>query len=71
MEGVLDMDNPAPFTVMNMRDNTTGTPRDLGIYDTAYASITALRGGMQTAKILASLDSILIGDKLAAVHIQS
>lgn len=71
MTAVLDMDNPAPFVVTNIRDNTTGTPRDLGIYDTAYASITALRGGMQTAKILASLDSILIGDKLAAVHIQS
>jgi len=71
MAAVIDMDEPRPFVVTNMRDNTTGTPRELGIYDTAYASITALRGGMQTAKILASLDSILIGDKLAAVHIQS
>lgn len=71
MSAVIDMDEPRPFVVTNMRDNTVGTPRELGIYDTAYASITALRGGMQTAKILASLDSILIGDKLAAVHIQS
>ena len=67
----MDMDCPNPITVTNLRDNTTGTPAQLGIFDTAYASITALRGGMQTAKILASLDSILIGDKLAAVHIQS
>lgn len=68
---VLDMDEPAPIKVMNLRDNTYGTALELGIFDTAYASITALRGGMQTAKILASLDSVLIGDKLAAVHIQS
>lgn len=68
---VLDMDCPNPIVVTNLRDNTTGTPRELGIFDTAYASITALRGGMSTAKTLASLDSILIGDKLAAVHIQS
>jgi len=71
MAAVIDMDEPRPFVVTNMRDNTVGTPRELGIFDTAYASITALRGGMQTAKILASLDSVLIGDKLAAVHIQS
>jgi chaperonin GroEL len=71
MAAVSDMDEPRPFVVTNMRDNSVGSPRELGIYDTAYASITALRGGMQTAKILASLDSILIGDKLAAVHIQS
>lgn len=68
---IMDMDCPNPITVTNLRDNTTGTPTELGIFDTAYASITALRGGMQTAKILASLDSVLIGDKLAAVHIQS
>ena len=68
---VMDMDCPNPITVTNLRDNTAGTPRELGIYDTAFASITALRGGMQTAKILASLDSILIGDKLAAIKIQS
>lgn len=68
---VLDMDEPRPFVVTNLRDNSTGTPTELGIFDTAYASITALRGGMQTAKILASLDSVLIGDKLAAVKLQS
>lgn len=68
---VSNMDQPNPIVVTNLRDNTVGTPTELGIYDTAYASITALRGGMQTAKILASLDSVLIGDKLAAVQIQS
>jgi chaperonin GroEL len=68
---VMDMDHPNPIPAVNLRDNTRGSPRELGIFDTAYASITALRGGMATAKTLASLDSILIGDKLAAVNVQS
>lgn len=47
-----------------------GRPEELGIYDTAYASITALKGGLQTAKILANLSGALLGGKLSAVKFQ-
>jgi len=46
-----------------------GEPEVLGIFDTAYASITALRGGFQTAKILASTSSLLLGNKLGGVRV--
>ena len=46
------------------------SPIELGVYDTAYASITALRGGFKTAKILATTDSILLGTKAGSVRIQ-
>ena len=58
-----------PFLVLNLSTGKVGTPEDLGIYDTAYASITALRGGFQTAKILASSSSLLLGNKLGGVRI--
>lgn len=54
----------------NLATGETGTSEELGVYDTAYATITALRGGLQTAKILANASSILLGDKLSAVAIQ-
>lgn len=57
------------LAVIDLTTGIVGTPTELGIYDTAYASITALRGGLQTAKILASLDSLIISDKLAAVEV--
>lgn len=53
--------------VTNLATGQTGTAKELGIYDTAYASITALRGGLQTAKILANLESLIIGGKGVAV----
>lgn len=46
------------------------SPAELGVFDTAYASITALRGGFKTAKILATTESILLGTKAGAVRIQ-
>jgi chaperonin GroEL (HSP60 family) len=58
-----------PFLALNLSTGKVGTPEDLGIYDTAYASITALRGGFQTAKILASSSSLLLGNKLGGVRI--
>jgi hypothetical protein len=67
---VIDMDCPEPIRVLNLATGEWGTPAALGIYDTAYASITALKGGLQTAKILANLDSVLLGDKSSAVQIQ-
>ena len=43
-------------------------PTELGIYDTAYAAITALKGGFKTAKILANTQSILLGTKSGSVQ---
>lgn len=50
--------------VMNLANGAVGTPSELGIYDTAFASITALKGGAAAAKILANLRSIMISNKL-------
>ncbi|MNU01777.1 hypothetical protein D3C72_2452790 [compost metagenome] len=54
----------------NLATGEKGTSEELGVYDTAYATITALRGGLQTAKILANASSILLGDKLSAVAVK-
>lgn len=54
---------------VNLTTDEMGSAWDLGIYDTAYASITALKGGFKTAKILAGLETILLGDKLGVVQI--
>lgn len=56
-----------PPQCTNLATGETGTSEELGIYDTAFATITALKGGLQTAKILANGSSILLGDKLSAV----
>lgn len=58
-----------PPLCINLTTDETGTVEDLGIYDTAYASITALKGGFKTAKILANLDTVLLGDKLGAIKV--
>lgn len=58
-----------PLLCVNLSTGKVGEPEALGIYDTAYASITALRGGFQTAKILASASSLLLGNKLGGVKI--
>lgn len=55
--------------VVNLATGEKGTPEALGIYDTAYASITALKGGVQTARLLATLSSILVNERLGAVKI--
>jgi len=54
---------------MNLATGERGTSEALGVYDTAYATITALKGGLQTAKILANASSILLGDKLSMVAV--
>lgn len=54
----------------NLATGEKGTSEELGVYDTAFATITALRGGLQTAKILANASSILLGDKLSAVALK-
>ncbi|EJI5696488.1 hypothetical protein NFI00_000191 [Salmonella enterica] len=51
---------------LNLATGERGLPQDIGVFDTAYASITALRGGLKTAKILAQTDTILLGSKLGA-----
>jgi|AGFS01.1.fsa_nt_gi Chaperonin GroEL (HSP60 family) len=53
--------------IMNLATGEEGTPEELGVYDTAYASITALKGGMTTAKILANTSSIIMGNRAGAI----
>lgn len=53
--------------VVNLATDEVGAPQDIGIFDTAFAAITALKGGLQTAKILANTKSLILGDKLFAV----
>lgn len=57
------------YRVVNLANGEIGLPENLGIYDTALSSVVALKGGMQTAKILANLSSVLITSKLHAVNI--
>jgi len=54
--------------ITNLATGEVGSPEDLGVYDTAYASITALKGGMTTAKILANTSSIIMGNRAGAIH---
>lgn len=54
---------------MNLATGERGTSEALGVYDTAFATITALKGGLQTAKILANASSILLGEKLSMVAV--
>lgn len=54
---------------VNLATGAKGTSEELGVYDTAFATITALKGGLQTAKILANASSILLGEKLSAVRV--
>lgn len=54
---------------VSLSTGVTGTPSELGIYDTALASITALKGGVQTAKILSNGSSIIISNKIGGVSI--
>lgn len=61
MEGVADLEDDQ---VMNLATGEIGTPVALGVYDTAYASITALKGGAAAAKILANLRSVMVSNKL-------
>lgn len=54
-------------TIKDLATGREGTPEELGVYDTAYASIAALKGGMTTAKILANTSSIILGNRAGAV----
>lgn len=62
-------DEEGRLMVTNLATGQNGSPESLGIYDTAYASITALKGGSQTAKIVATLDSVILSDKLTSVSV--
>jgi chaperonin GroEL len=55
--------------IMDLASGRVDTPENLGVYDTAYASITALKGGLQTAKLLANTDTLILGDKIHAVKV--
>ncbi|MNM20164.1 60 kDa chaperonin 1 [compost metagenome] len=54
-------------TVIDLANDEVGKAEDLGVFDTAYAAITALKGGLQTAKILANTKTLLLGSKLHQV----
>lgn len=54
---------------INLVTNEKGKAEDMGIYDTAYSSITALKGGFKTAQILSKLSTLMLGDKLSAVKV--
>lgn len=54
--------------IINLATLERGTPEELGVYDTAYAAITALKGAFSTAKILANTSSIILGSKAGAIH---
>lgn len=56
-------------TVINLADDSVGPAEELGVFDTAYAAITALKGGLQTANILANTKTLLLGAKLHQVTI--
>ena len=56
--------------VLDLATGRRGQPEELGIFDTAYSSITALKGGSQTAKILANMSSILISNKLDSQRLE-
>jgi chaperonin GroEL len=55
--------------ILDLASGRVDTPENLGVYDTAYASITALKGGLQTAKLLANTDTLILGDKIHAVKV--
>lgn len=55
--------------ILDLASGRIDTPENLGVYDTAYASITALKGGLQTAKLLANTDTLILGDKIHAVKV--
>lgn len=63
MKGIFSDEN-LQNDVLDLATGRRGQPEELGIFDTAYSSITALKGGAQTAKILANMSSILISNKL-------
>lgn len=69
MKGIFTDENPQK-DVLNLATGQRGQPEDLGIFDTAYSSITALKGGSQTAKILANMSSILISNKLDSQRLE-
>jgi len=65
-----DLGGDAP-PIVNLSSGQIGTAMELGVYDTAFAAITALKGGYKTAKILASASSMLLGSKLGGVSIKT
>lgn len=65
--GTLQLITAIDMNVVNLATGEVGTPEMLGVYDTAFASITALKGGLQTAKLLANTETLITGNKLGAV----
>jgi len=62
---------PSALQVTDLTTGNIGTPAELGIYDTAWATVTALKGALKTGKILATTSGILLGNKLNAVPYSS
>jgi len=57
-------------SIVDLSNDTPGNAEELGVYDTAFAAITALKGGLQTAKLLNSTETLLLGGKLNQVSTQ-
>lgn len=69
-EAIWNGESNTDLLCFNLATGEKGTSIELGIYDTAFAVITALKGGLQTAKILANASSIILSDKLGAVKMR-
>ncbi len=52
------------FPVINIATGEPMNPKEMQVWDTAYATITALKGGFQTAQILATASSVFASTKL-------
>ena len=50
--------------VINIATGETMDPETMQVWDTAFATITALKGGFQTAQILATASSVFVTNKL-------
>lgn len=68
LEGEFDEATLHQQLIMDLATGVCDTPEKLGVYDTAYASITALKGGLQTAKLLSNAKTLVLGDKVHAVR---
>ena len=72
--GYLSTDKPTveearnTVNIIDLATGDEGNPLGLGVVDTAYASITALKGGFSTAKILANANSIILTNKSNSIH---
>lgn len=56
-----------PFILYNLATNETESIEETSVFDTGYASIVALKGGLSTAEILSDLSCLIMGTKMGSV----